>query len=616
MIYLLKKRFLPFIKWLPKLKDKNILKADIIAWITVALVLIPQSMAYARLAWLPVQYWLYASFIPIMLSALFWSSRQLSTWPLSIISLISASAVAPLAWNDIWIFILYSSVLAFLVWFFQILIWLLKMWKLIDFLSHPVIMWFINASVIILILWQLIKIFWLKFWQTLSDWTILEKSEHAYMDIMNVFQAAYTDMNLMAFIIWISSFICLILLKKFFPKLPWILIVVTLFTIISSFIWYEKELWKSFVIWPVPAWLPPFSFPFSSWISLENIKILIPTALTILAIRFAETMSISKSIASSSKKSVSANQELIWQWMANIGSSISTWFVVGWALSRSAINFSAWARTWFSSIVAWIVVAIFLLFLTPLLYHLPQSTLAAIIIFAVMWLLKIKPIIKAWKIEKHDWIIAIITFIVTLISAPHLDKWLIVWIFLSLRFYIYRSMHPPFTEVTMYKDWELRDADLYNLKKSKDVWIYKFEWNIYFANCWYFAWKLMKFIKAKPWIKVVILDIWWVDEIDFSWMEMLEEIVENMHKSWLKVLISKVRSNPMTKFKRSWFINKIWVENIFSTSRYDALDYSKDVLKLDLDTKMFHEYMPLETKKQEIKTYKNMIKKIINKIPS
>lgn len=613
MIAFLKKRFTPFMKWFPELKNKEVLKSDIIAWITVALVLVPQSMAYAQLAWLSPIYWLYASFLPVIVASLWWSSRQLATWPVAVVSLLTATALQPLASSSPEWYALYAAFLALLVWIIQLSIWLFKMWKLVDFLSHPVIVWFTNAAAIIIWASQLSKIFWLSFGQKLSTWWILEKAEHQYQEIFNVLSASLTDTNLVSLAIWIWSIISLVLFKKYAKKLPWVLITVVAFTIISWQIWYS-EMWKWLVIWKVPEWLPTFSLPFWDILTMEFIKSILPTALTIAIVWFAEAISVAKSMAASSKQSISANQELIWQWLANIVSSLFKWYPVSGSFSRSAVNFSSWARTWFASVVTWIIVALSLLFLTPLLYHLPQATLAAIIMIAVSGLIKIEPVIHAWKIEKHDWIVSVITFIVTLVSAPHLDNWLIVWVFLSLGLYIYRSMSPSFKEVAMYTDWELRDVELYNLKKSMDVWVYKFEWNLYFANCWYFAWKLVKFVRAKPWIKLLLLDIWWADEIDSSWIEVLENLVENFEKSWIKVLISRVRANPMEKFRKSGFLRKFWKENIFSRSRHDALDYAKNTLKMDIDIETFSKYSPLpEVKTEEVSIYKKLINKIIHK---
>ena len=332
---------------------------------------------------------------------------------------------------------IYSAIIALVVWMIQFSMWVFKLWRLVDFLSHPVILGFTNAVAIIIWASQLNKIFWLNFGQSLSTGLILEKSSYNYEQIIEILRASVTDTHALSLLFWIWSILIIIYIKTYFKKLPWILIVVVIFTLLSWYLDYEKLWWD--IVWNIPSWLPNFNFPlyWFSWKELKEIlwQLIVPS-ITIAIIWFAEAISIAKAMASQSKQSISPNKELIWQWLANIISSVNHGYPVSWSFSRSAVNFSSGAKTGFSSVVTWIVVAITLLFLTPLFYHLPQATLAAIIMVAVAWLIKIEPIIHAWKIQKHDWFIAIVVFIITFISAPHLEKGLITWVLLSLFLFI------------------------------------------------------------------------------------------------------------------------------------------------------------------------------------
>ena len=612
----------PFLLWLPELKNKETLKIDIISWITVALVLVPQSMAYAQLAWLEVYYWLYASFLPVIIASLWWSSRQLATWPVAVVSLLTASTLEGLAISWPIQFALYAAIIAFVVWLIQFFMWVFKLWKLVDFLSHPVIIGFINAVAIIIWASQLNKIFWLQFGQILSTWWILEKSPNNYEQILDVLRASITDTHTLSLLFWVWSILIILYIKTYFKKLPWVLIVVVIFTLLSFYLEFQKLWWK--IVWDIPSWLPDFSFPLSQF-SFKDIKdilwqILVP-AITIAIIWFAEAISIAKSMASQSKQSISPNKELIGQWLWNIVSSLNHWYAVSWSFSRSAVNFSSWAKTGFSWVVTWIVVVITLLFLTPLLYYLPQATLAAIIIVAVGWLFKIKLIIHAWQIQKHDWLIAIVVFIYTLISAPHLEKWLIIWVSLSIFFFIYRTMTPRFVEFS-YSKWTLKDSDLLNLKNSKDIWMYWFKGSLYFVNAWFFEWKLLKFIANKKDLKLLIIDFEWITEIDSSWLEVIENIVYWIQKKWIIVLFSRVKRPVLKAFDRSWYLKHFWEENIFINSRYDALNYAKNTLKLNLDYKPFFKEIQDEEKIKVkwldyevwLKWKIRRLKKLINKI--
>ncbi len=571
-------RFTPFKSWIWELKDKEVLKADIIAWITVALVLIPQSMAYAQLAGLPVYIWLYASFLPVMIAAFFGSSRQLATWPVAIVSLMTAIALEPLATaNPTW-FMVYAALLALLVWIFQLSLWLLKLWVVVNFLSHPVVVWFTNAWALIIASSQLNKIFWVTSW----------KWEHQYEIVWWTIQNAlsWTVLTTLAIALW--SIALLFIIKKINKKLPWVLITVAIFTTISYFIWYEEIWWTKSIIWAIPKWLPPFKLP---PLDFDIIKSLLWTAIVISLVWFMEAISIAKWMASQDKQKISANQELVGQWLSNIVSSLFSWYPVSWSFSRSAVNFAAWARTWFSSIVTGIIVALTLLFLTPLLYHLPQATLAAVIIMAVINLIKIEPIKHAFKVQKHDWIVSIITFFATLYFAPKLEEWIIVWVVLSIGLFIYRTSKPNFAELSMHKSWDLRWAKVFWLETSKNVWMYRFDWPLYFWNAWYFEWKLLKFVNEKKNIKVIILDFEAVTEIDATWIEVIDNITEKFGQSWLEIYITRIRKTHYEMLENTGFFEHFSKEKIFF-KREDALEYAKKKFwdKLDLDN--FYKYTP------------------------
>jgi len=170
------------------------------------------------------------------------------------------------------------------------------------------------------------------------------------------------------------------------------------------------------------------------------------------------------------------------------------------------VNLRNGATTGFSSVVTGLIVLMTILYLTPLLYHLPLATLAAIIIVAVMSLVKIKPIINAWKVEKHDAVIAIVTFILTLVLSPNLERAILLGVILSLALYIYRTMRPRIIEVSMYKDGEYRDHELFGLKTSKCVSVVRVDGDIYFANASYFEDAVLDLVSKKTKLKVIIFD--------------------------------------------------------------------------------------------------------------
>ncbi|MEW8193467.1 MAG: SulP family inorganic anion transporter, partial [Candidatus Thiodiazotropha sp.] len=367
--------FIPFLGWIGEIKDKETIRADIIAGITVALVLVPQSMAYAQLAGLPVYYGLYASFLPPMVAAFFGSSRQLATGPVAVVSLMTAAALEPLATSPD-TYLAYALLLAFMVGVFQMFLGLFKLGVLVDFLSHPVVVGFTNAGALIIATSQLGKVFGVS----------VEREAHHYETVWNTILAAVDSTHGSTLGMAILAFGIMWGIRRYAPNLPGVLIAVVITTLIAWLAGFNEAGGK--VVGDIPKGLPALALPV---FDIKTVWQLIPAAITISLIGFMEAISIAKAMAARTRQRLNANQELIGQGLSNVVASMFSGYPVSGSFSRSAVNINAGAITGFSSIVTGLVVMITLIFLTPLLYHLPQATLAAVIIMAVINLIKIDP---------------------------------------------------------------------------------------------------------------------------------------------------------------------------------------------------------------------------------
>ncbi len=554
-----KERFTPFTEWVGELKDGATLKADALAGLTVALILVPQSMAYAQLAGLPAYVGLYASFLPVIIASIFGSSRQLATGPVAIVSLMTAAALEPLAIQNPEGFLAYAAILAFMVGIFQLSLGLLRLGVLVDFLSHPVVVGFTNAAALIIASSQVGKIFGIS----------TRKGEHHYETVWNLIQDI-PQTHLTTLIMGGLSLFLLIFIKKTAHKLPNILITVVICTLLSFFLGYENK--GGMVVGLIPSGLPGFKIPD---VEFNQVVHLFVSALVIGLLGFVEAISVSKAIASETRQRLSANQELVGQGLSNITASVFQAYPVSGSFSRSAVNFSAAGRTGFSSIVTGVLVAITLLFLTPLLYHLPQATLAAVIVVAVMNLIKIKPIIHAWKVYKHDGFIAVATFATTLFFAPHLEKGIMIGVLLSLGLFLYRTMSPHFVEVSRHDDGTLRNADLFKLKTSDSVSVFRYGGDLYFANAGYLEGKVLNSIAAKPDLKVMILDFESVDLVDSTGEETLSRIAERLEAAGIELYIARAQKSMRDAFVRSGLMEKIGEERFFR-ERTQAARFAKE----------------------------------------
>ncbi|MCK5727385.1 MAG: sulfate permease [Thiotrichaceae bacterium] len=558
-----KNRFIPFMEWIHVLKDKSVIKADLMAGLTVALVLVPQSMAYADLAKLPPYVGLYASFIPVIIASLFGSSRQLATGPVAMVSLMTAGAIGMLGFSDNpEQAMFYAAFLAIMVGAIQLSLGLFRLGVLVDFLSHPVIIGFTNAAALIIASSQISKLFGL---------TIEGTFEHHYEKVWAIVQAI-PETHIVTLAMGALSIFILVYVKKINPRLPNVLIAVVICTLISHFTGYAAK--GGAVIGLFDSELPSFSIP---QIDYARIGELVMIAFMIALIGFVEAISVAKAIASQTRQRLSANQELVGQGLANIAAGLFQAYPVSGSFSRSAVNFTAGAKTALSAIVTGILVAITILFLTSYLKNLPQATLAAVIIVAVAGLIKIEPIKHAWKVHRHDGIISVIVFIATLVAAPHLEQGVLVGVVLSLGLFLYRTMSPRLLEVARHEDTTLRDAKRFGLKTSDTVSVMRYDGDLYFANAGYLEGKLLNLVASKPKLKVIVLDIEAVDQLDSSGEEMLKQLYDRLQTVGIELYFARAKKQIIDAFIRSGLYAHIG-DKYFFRQRTDAVKAAKEDL--------------------------------------
>ncbi|HUX63791.1 SulP family inorganic anion transporter [Sulfuricella sp.] len=689
------KRFLPFLNWFP-LRGNNI-KADLIAGITVALVLIPQSMAYAQLAGLPAYYGLYAAFLPGIIAALWGSSAQLATGPVAVVSLLTASALAPLAASGSSQFIALAILMALMVGIIQLTLGVFKLGVVVNFLSHPVIVGFTNAAAIIIGLSQLNKLFGVS----------MGRSEHFIQDIWGVLQQV-GDTHIPTLVMGISAFAIMWGLKKFAPKMPGVLIAVALTTIVSWSIGFEhnsegkieeimdtevKTLANDFsraeikidelnsklsaksvelkqhqkshegssqrtaalnyeieliklelkdtegenrklarslrkfifeqapatdgqstklylagqvpqgeksdgyrwrikkvskgelklvgggeVVGSIPAGLPRFDLPKFSW---DMMSTLFSGALVISLVGFMEAISIAKAMAAKTKDRIDPNQELIGQGIGNIVGSFSQAFPASGSFSRSAVNLNAGARTGMSSVFAGVIVLITLLFLTPLLYHLPQAVLAAVIMMAVIGLINFRAIKHAWHTHKHDGIASAVTFVATLAFAPHLDNGIMVGAGLAIILYLYRTMSPRVAILGRYHDGTLRDAKVHNLPVSEYIIAIRYDGSLYFANVPYFEDTILEAVSNSPCAKHLLIVSDGINQLDASGDEVIHHVVERLRSNGIRVVFSGLKKQVIDVMRHSGLFDYIGQENVFPDEEKALDSIYAEVLEAD-----------------------------------
>ena len=571
-------KFFPFLDWIHELKDPKILRADMVAGLTVALVLIPQSMAYATLAGLPEVYGLYIAFVPVFVAALWGSSRQLGTGPVAVVSTMTATMLTPVVIpmlgteytqeEFLALYIPTAMFLTLLVGLFQFSLGLFRLGAIVNFLSHPVIVGFTNAAALFIGLTQVSKIFGVEMPGGASDHFLTVR-------ILGVIENL-GDTHFETLLMGIAAFAIMIGLKRFAPKVPGVLVAVVVTTVVSYAIDFEAMGGK--VVGTIPEGLPGFVLPA---FNLEVFSHLFISAIIIAMVGFMEAISIAKAMAAKSKDRIDPNQELIGQGLGNIFGSFFQSYPASGSFSRSAVNFNAGAKTGFSSVVTAIIVVITLLFLTPLLYHLPKATLAAVVIMAVFGLINFKAVKHIWIANKHDGVAAMVTFVATIGSAPKLDHGILIGAVLAVVLYLYRSMQPRVAVLGRYKDGTLRDIEINkDIPTDENIVAVRFDGSLYFANVSYFEDAMLKAVADYPDAKYLLVVGDAINQIDASGEEVLHHLVERLHDNGITVVFSGLKRQILQVMLATKLFDVIGEQNIFANEDY-ALDEIYKRLELD-----------------------------------
>ncbi|WP_062052635.1 SulP family inorganic anion transporter [Aquimarina longa] len=520
------KQYFPIFDWLKDYK-KSYFSGDVLAGLTVGIMLIPQGMAYAMIAGLPPVFGLYASLVPQVIYAIMGTSRQLAVGPVAMDSLLVASGLGALAISEIEDYIIMAIFLAFFMGTIQLILGIFRMGFLVNFLSKPVINGFTSAAAIIIGLSQLKHLLG----------TEIKRSNQVHILLQNTIKTIeYT--HLYTLLIGIATIVLIKGGQKVNNKLPVALVVVTL-GIISVYFLGLHDLGVK-IIGAVPKGLPSFEIPL---IGYSRISELMPIALTLALIAFMEAISVAKAIEEKhSEYEVDANQELIALGISNIIGSLFRSYPTTGGFSRTAVNDQAGAKTGIAAIVSACIVGLTLLFLTPLFYYLPNAVLAAIIMVAVFGLIDIKYPIQLFKNRKDEFALLIITFLITLTIG--IKEGILLGVFISLLLLIYRTSLPHIAvlgrieNTNYFRNIERFDS---NTKVDDTILIIRFDAQLFFGNKDYFKKELYKNIQIKGGIevlKVIILNAESINYIDSSAVYMLTQLIIDLKNKGIQFLIA------------------------------------------------------------------------------
>ena len=541
-------RLIPILEWLPNY-TRSRFKGDFIAGITVAIILIPQGIAYALIAGLPPIYGLYCALVPQLVYAVFGSSRQVAIGPVAMDSLIVATGVSTLALAGSDSYIAIAILLAFMVGGIQFLLGVFRLGFVVNFLSKPVISGFTSAVALTIGINQFRNLFGVDFIQS-------DQIQYVLEDIW----FTITDFNSHTTIIGLISVAVIISLRKINKKIPNALIVVV--SGILTIRYFGNDFVDVAIVKDIPSGLPSFSFP---ELDISQMKELLPIALTLVMVGYLETISIGKSLeAKQDEYKIRPNQELMALGLSNM---IGSWFKAypsTSSFSRSAINQESGATTGMASLVSVFMVLITLLFLTPLFYHLPKTVLAAIIIVAVFGLVNIKEAIFLWKANNLDFWLLIATFFSTLLFG--IEYGIMIGVGLSLIILIFRTSRPYVAELG-----KVPDSDFYRNRErftevilDNEVLVFRFDSQLFYANASYFIETLELMVEAKgAHLKLIVLDAESINRVDSTGVEMLKERIKFYHKKGILFYFAGVKGPVRDHLFRGKILDIITLDHFY-----------------------------------------------------
>ncbi len=552
-------RLFPGLLWLQGY-HRGVFKSDLVSGITIGVMLIPQGMGYAMVAGLPPEYGLYASIFPPVLYALLGTSNKISIGPVALDSILILTGLSVLAEPGTPAYLELAIALTLLVGLLQFVFGLLRFGFIANFLSYPVIVGYTSAAAIIIMGSQL---------QSLVGTRV--EADNVF-ELLYQLLASLSEWNWVTVTIGAASLLFIRASNKFTPKFPCALVALVVGMYLAGVL--QLEQYGIDTINSIHQGMPELVLP---KLGLDQLSGLLPVAFTVALMGYVGTISICKSQEKPSDKiSARPNQELIAIGLANTLGALFRAFPVSASFSRSAAFRSAGALTQVSAVVSSAVLAITLLYLTPLFTHypLPKTILSAIIIMSVASLFKYGEMKNLLQQNRKEFVILLLTFLITLLLG--VQQGLVVGVVVSISMVIYNSANPHMTELGLIEEENLyRNITRFNnAKVREELLIFRFDAPLYFANKDYFTEHLYAWMKRRPpnSLKAVIFDGEAVNSVDSTAIRMLAQVIENLRGQDIQFCLTNLIGPVRDALKGSQLSGYLEKKHIFSTI-HDAVTY-------------------------------------------
>lgn len=533
-------RWLPFLAW-PR-PDAKLMRGEILAGLTVSLIIVPQSVAYAALAGMPLVTGIYAAFLPALVAVLWSASPRLSVGPTALTSLLVMASLSGLAEPGSPQWVSLAVWLALLSGLMQLALGGWRFAWILNLVSAPVLSGFTQAATALIILSQLPSLIGLEgSWASLLDAPRLDAATAAF---------------------GLGSLALLVVGRKVAPRFPVVMLVVVGAGAISYLSGYAAH--GGAIVGLLPSGLPGFYWPgIPAWGALAGL--LVP-AMVITLVSFLETASSAKVENQSVRKPWNDNQDLIAQGLAKLASGLTGGFPTSSSFSRSAINLYAGAQTGWATLVTVLMVLVVLLWLTPALYYVPSPVLAAVVVAAVSSLFQPGRFVSLWRVLRVEALTMGVTFVVTLVTAPRIYWGVLAGVMVSLIAFLHQRLHPRIIEVGLHPDGSLRDRHLWKLPPlADDMYALRMDAELDFAAASSFERNVSEYLLAHPQTRHVCLFAQPINRIDATGVEVFSAMRTSLaaqgvtlHISGMKLPVEQVlaragqlHASPLLKLYRT-----------------------------------------------------------------
>lgn len=505
-------RHLPFLRW-PR-PTARLLQGEAMAGLTVGLMVIPQGVAYAQLAGMPLITGIYASMLPALVAVLFSASARLSVGPTALTSLMIAAALTPLATPGSAEWVALAVWLALLSGLLQVALGLVRFGWLLNLVNAPVLMAFTQAAAVLIIGSQLPALLGFR-----AGWADMLR-QPAFDPLASAFG--------------LGALALLLLGRRWKPTFPGVLVIVVAAAALSWTLGFEAG--GGAVVGALPQGLPaPYLPPWPGWQLLG--QLLLPT-LVVTLVSFLETAASAKVDSQRKGERWDQDQDLIGQGLAKIASGLCGAFATSSSFSRSALNLYAGAQTGWATVVSVAVVLLALLLFTPVLRFVPQAVLAAIVVAAVLGLIKPREFLRLWRVSRVETVIAALTFAVTLAAAPALYWGVLTGVLMALSLFLYQRLHPRIIEVGLHADGSLRDRHLWQLAPlAPRTLALRLDAALDFASAGQFERHMTEYLAEHPTTRHVCLFAQPINRIDATGAEVFARVLGQLHERRVTLLI-------------------------------------------------------------------------------